>query len=210
MCEQKAPTPAINLTLINLHSESEFEELRQQRILCGWSYAHSDIQSYRDAMDKKLKSLFWITLDDSPTRIGHVSLDSYTSPPDPELALADRTVLTIQTFFIMEEKRSGGMGGRVMDMIEGMATKKPYGSPDCKTITVNTLSKKSLGCGLPMWIEMWKNDGIPRPDWSTWSKEDWYVKRGYVKWKEETRYDADTKEAKYAFLEAAFLRKTLE
>ena len=209
MSENAVSSPAIKLTLIDLSDESEFEELRQQRVLCGWNYDRSYLEEWRDAMSKKLKSLFWITLDDDPRRIGHVSLDAYSTPPDPDLATADRTVMTIQTFFILQESRSKGLGGHIMDIVEDMATKEPYGSPNCKTITVNTLSNASLKAGLPIWIPMWEKAGIERPEWSYWSKEDWYNKRGYVKWKEDPRYDAVTAEAKVASLDAAFLRKAL-
>jgi GNAT superfamily N-acetyltransferase len=209
MSEQKSSPTAIKLTIMNLHDQSEFDELIQQRIACGWNFAPADIEKYRTAMDKKLKSLFWITVDEDPIRIGHVSLDSYANPPDPELALADKTILTIQTFFILKSHQSGGVGGRVMDKVEELATKEPYGSPNCKEVTINTLSTASLERGLPGWLEIWEKAGVPRPDWSLWSKEDWYAKRGYVKWKEEVRYTEDTNEAKVASLEAAFMRKTL-
>jgi GNAT superfamily N-acetyltransferase len=209
MSSPKIMSLAVKLTLINLHDSLEFDELIQQRIACGWNFARADIENYRTAMDKKLKSLFWITLSKNPTRIGHVSLDSYTSPPDPELALPDKSILTIQTFFILEAHRSGGVGGRVMDEVEELATKEPYGSPNCREVTINTLSTASLERSLPTWLEVWRKAGVPRPDWSMWSKESWYAKRGYVKWKEEVRYEDDTNEAKVASLEAAFMRKTL-
>jgi GNAT superfamily N-acetyltransferase len=200
MADQRALLRPIKLILMNLHSESEFAELVQQRIICGWDSSHSDIEGHRSAMDQKLKSLFWITVDFDPTRLGHVSLDSYANPADPDLVRADKSILTIQTFFIMPSHRSIGLGGRVMDLIEEMATKEPYGSPKCEMVTINTLSKAALERNLPMWIEKWKREETERPHWSMWSKEDWYAKRGYVKWKEEVRYDN---------LEAAFMRKRL-
>lgn len=199
----------INLTLINLHDKDEFDELTSQRIACGWDFSQSDVETMRNAIDQKIKSTFWITLSDNPTRIGHISLDSYTSPPDPQLALADKSIMTVQTFFILKHHQGGGIGNKVMNVIESMAQKEPYGSPDCKIVTVNTLSKACFDRNLPGWLDLWKRKGEERPEWSFWSKEDWYVKRGYVKFKEEVRFGGDMDEAKVAPFVAACLRKNL-
>lgn len=200
----------IKLTPTDLHNASEFTEFQEQRVKCGWDFTAEHIAAQRQKVDEKLKSLFWISLGADTLRVGHVSLDAYASPPDPELARRDKSIMTIQSFFILEEHRARGLGGRVMDLMEDMATREPYGSPKCEIIAINTMSEACRERNLERWIGLWKSRGMERPEWSFWSKEKWYAKRGYVGWKEEVRYFDQFSEATAPTLEAVFMRKVLK
>ncbi|KAE8372961.1 hypothetical protein BDV26DRAFT_273022 [Aspergillus bertholletiae] len=190
---------------INLHNPAEFAELKQQRRQCGWDFEDASLLAWRDKQDAKLKSFFWITVPSPSTgpdatriRAGHISLDSYASPPDPELAMADRSVLILQTFFIDPQYR-GGLGRKAMDIVEAMAGKEPYGSPQCKYLTLTSLSKRYFYEEADRWAK-WNNE---RPAICT---SEWYERRGYVMWKSEPRYRGEGGEVD---IWADFLRKPL-
>ena len=198
---------------INLHDPIEFLELQRQRTICGWFYSDLELIKWRDLQDQKLKSLFWITLpassgDPDPQgaclRVGHISLDAYADPPDLEVANPDKSILTVQTFFILPEYRADGFGRLAMDLTERLATQEPYGSEKCRWLTVNTVSKRYVFDESPEWQGCWAKMGLAIPKWSN---EVWYERRGYVKWKEEPRYKLTTLDGQRIVLVAVFLRK---
>jgi GNAT superfamily N-acetyltransferase len=139
-------------------------------------------------------------------RAGHISLDSYTEPADPELALEDRSIMTVQTFFILPEYRTGGVGRAAMDLVEELATQEPYGSPHCHTLALTTVSKKHIEIDAPEWRGLWKKCGLDVPPFSN---ETWYEKLGYVYWKEEPRYNAVALDGSPLHIIASFMRKEL-
>jgi GNAT superfamily N-acetyltransferase len=212
----QSPKTKCELIPINLHNESEFEELRQQRVICGWNFDQKQIEGWRDAMSQSFKSMFWITIpsiENSASsskeiqRAGHISLDSVSEPPDLELANPDKSVLTIATFFIYPDHRGGGLGRTAMTLLESYATKEPYGSTNCKIIAINTLDKRYWEDD--EWRTMWKGHGRDAPVRGT-SNEAWYERMGYVKWKSEPRYQQRTEAGEPALLIASFLRKKLQ
>lgn len=176
-------TGKMTLVPIDLNDVDQRAEFKQQRVVCGWDYFDESLQRFIEKQEKKLKSLFWITVpgnaddkkvngEESPViqeanghassshiRAGHISLDSYTDPPDPELAREDRSILTVQTFFILPEYRSGGLGRAAMDLVEALATQEPYGSPQCHTLALTTVSKKHILIDAPEWKGIWKKFG---------------------------------------------------
>ncbi|KAL4893825.1 hypothetical protein BDV59DRAFT_24395 [Aspergillus ambiguus] len=205
------PTPT--LVPINLHHPGEYVELQGQRRTCGWDYTDRALLNWRQKQEAGLKSFFWIAIpgDDeaaSVIRAGHISLDAYADPPDPELAQADRSILTIQTFFIRPEFRALGLGRAAMDMAEAMAGREPYGSPRCKYVAVTTMSKRYFydatagveGTGL------WESLGTEMPRVRA---VDWYERRGYVRWKSEARWADVARDGTEIKLVADFLRKPL-
>lgn len=129
---------------VNLHNPEEFRALQEQRVLCGWNYDHTVIEKWSRMMDNKQKSLFWIHEPDQDARIGHVSLDCITDPPNPDLANPDKSVMTIATFFILEQYRSHGFARQAMDILEAWAIEEPWGSPNCKAIALTTLDRRLL------------------------------------------------------------------
>ena len=207
---------------INLYNPLQFEELKRQRQICGWEYNDTDLHYLRNKQDEGLKPFFWIlshhppptnsplpsNSDHSPRpiRAGHISLDSYANPPDPELATAARTILTIQTFFILPQFRSTGLGRTCMDALESMATKLPYGSPGCKRVTLTALSRRISEEEGDQWKDVWKRLGRTRP---LLTNQSWYERRGYVAWKEEERYSAWTTEGEEVRFIFCFMRKEL-
>jgi GNAT superfamily N-acetyltransferase len=212
------PQLTITLEPIDLANEWEFRELQRQRELCGWDYDTENIEKWRQKQNDGLKSLFWIVLvgdplttsptvsTSRPVRAGHISLDSYSDPPDPDLARADKTVMTIQSFFVLHEYRHYGIGHRALETVEAMATKEPYGSPQCKYIAVNTLHKRYVFEDGPDAGGVWQFLDLVKP---LFSVEEWYERLGYVRWKAEPRYPYTTKDGRQIFMTAAFLRKSL-
>jgi GNAT superfamily N-acetyltransferase len=196
---------------INLHDTTQFDELRHQRFLCGWYQDH--VSQWRDEMDAKLKSMFWIhakkSAEDDYELAGHISLDSQASPPDPELANPDRSVMTISTFFVFPKYRSGGVGRAAVETLEGYATQEPYGSPKCKAIALTTVSRRYTEDDGEEWRGMYKKRGMEAPIKGR-TNEDWYVRQGYVKFKEEPRIRERLLDGTEVILLASFLRKGLQ
>ncbi|KAL4961046.1 uncharacterized protein BDV14DRAFT_133902 [Aspergillus stella-maris] len=186
---------------INLTDPIAAEVLKQQRTLCGWGNTPEALALFHKKQKQGLKSFFWITTTDAneePIRAGHISLDAYADPADPDLANAEKTNLTIQHFFIMPEYRSGGLGRSAMQQVEALATKKPYGSPNCEYITLNCMSKKHY------------YDEYLGPIIRTLMpicNQEWYERQGYVAWKEEPRYEDTLPDKSAIVFNAAFLRK---
>ncbi|KAF3404782.1 hypothetical protein DPV78_002498 [Talaromyces pinophilus] len=235
-------TEKLSLVPINLNDPVQHADFKQQRVICGWDYSDEALQMFIEKQEKKLKSLFWIMIQQkahangkqengdtvsvtqdanghaadgnavSPSatlftiRAGHISLDSYTEPADPEVALEDRSIMTVQTFFILPEYRTGGVGRAAMDLVEVLATQEPYGSPHCHTLALTTVNKKHIEIDAPEWRGVWKRAGLDVPPFSN---EIWYEKLGYVYWKEETRYNAVALDGSPLYLIASFMRKRL-
>jgi GNAT superfamily N-acetyltransferase len=199
----KSPSYAndLRVEVIDLHKQQDFDDLIVQRKICGWSFSEEVIAKWRDLADKGLKTIFWIVLpDQEDPKVGHVSLASKAEPHDPDLAQEDKSVMTISSFFILPQYRGGGIGRKVMDLMEDMATKEPYGSPNCKAIAIDTFSYKYYDHSHPLW-EMTKKHLEKQP-----SNQLWYERRGYVRFTEKPRYVEKTIGGDIIF-DAAFLRK---
>jgi GNAT superfamily N-acetyltransferase len=193
----------LRLEVIDLHNQQDINDFIVQRKICGWNFSQEIIAKWRDAGDKGLKTMFWIVLHDKDsTKVGHISLASRAEPDDPDLAKEDRSVMTISTFFILPQHRSGGIGRKVMDVIEDMATKEPYGSPNCRAIAIDTLSHKYYDHDNPYWDQL-KEELENQP-----SNQLWYERRGYVPFKVLPRYQEKTIGGEIT-LDAVFLRKEL-
>ncbi|KAL3450372.1 hypothetical protein BJX65DRAFT_270647 [Aspergillus insuetus] len=217
---------ACTLVPINLDDPSEYEELRQQRVICGWNNTPEALALWHEKQRAGLKSFFWIattkstpttsaeskqpsesepgskTSESPPIRAGHISLDAYTEPPDSSVANAEKTRLTIRTFFILPEHRSSGLGRASMALIESLAGSEPYGSPNCEFTTLDTMSKEHYYDPV-LGPEVRKVQPI--------CNQEWYERLGYVVWKVEPRYedtvvleDGEVREVVY---KAAFMKK---
>ncbi|PLB54700.1 hypothetical protein P170DRAFT_432327 [Aspergillus steynii IBT 23096] len=181
---------------IDLHDPSQFAELLAQRIQCGWDNDPAHLLHWRSKIDENLKSLFWITVtspnpslsdysfsdsDSEPEfRAGHISLDSYSDLNDPLLANPDRSALIVQNLFIKPEYQRLGLGHKAMNLLEALAPTEPYGSPNCKYVTLSTLSKRHFEVDSPMWETA---RAILPPGYLNFCVPEWYEKRGYVLWK---------------------------
>jgi ribosomal protein S18 acetylase RimI-like enzyme len=193
----------VHLEVIDLHKQQEVDTLIVQRKICGWNFSQEIIAKWGDSVDKKLKTMFWIVLHDKDaTKAGHISLASKAEPHDPDLAKEDRSVMTISNFFILPQHRSGGIGRKVMDLMEDMATKEPYGSPKCKAIALDTISYKYYDHTHTYWHYL-KEYLEVQP-----SNQLWYERRGYVEFKVIPRYPNQI-DGVDIMLDAAFLRKDL-
>jgi hypothetical protein len=202
-------TKKVTLVPINLHDPSEFDQLEHQRKLCGWSFGRSMIEGWRDSMDTKAKSFFWIiksSADDpeSKVRAGHISIESEVQPPHPELARPDKSILSISTLFVLREYRGGGIANAAMDIIESYCRTEPWGSPNCKAVTINTVARKYSEDDEGRAI-IHKLGIETQPKGA--SNEDWYARRGYVKFDEEDRYRIPTADGEVVIV-AVYMRKT--
>lgn len=196
-------TYALRLIPVNLHDEQEVLELLEQRHICGWNYMPSNIDTWRRMMDEGTKTMFWITLPaPEHIRAGHISLASQSTPPHDELARLDKTVMTISTFFTMPEYRGQGLGIEAMDQLTDLAKHSPYGSERCASIAIDTMRKED---DTDAWSDLWASKGLQAPV----SMEPFYVRRGYVKFHEESRYEDSCPQIGPLHVKAAFLRKTL-
>ncbi|KAE8147041.1 hypothetical protein BDV25DRAFT_169432 [Aspergillus avenaceus] len=195
---------------INLHNPTEFTELQRQRHKCGWLYDNAALETWRSKQDARLKSFFWIIIPSNTgpdhIRAGHISLDSYTDPPDLELASSDRSALTIQTFFILPEYRGDGLGRKAMDLVEALATQEPYGSRECEYVTMTSMSKKYYYSEEVEWRGIWERLVRERP---VVCPVDWYERRGYVRWKSEPRFREVDVDGEEVVIVADFLRRAL-
>lgn len=204
-------SPDFKLVPLDLSNQDDFLELQRQRKVCGWDYITEKIQYWQEKQNEGVKSPFWIVIADSASpalvRIGHVSLDSFCDPPDQDLARADRTVMTIQSFFILPEFQEKRLGRKVVQLLERMAKEEPYGSPKCKFIAINTLHKRYHYENGPDALGIWELlDGHKKPKFCM---EEWYERLGYVRFKEAPRYPEVLRDGSSVMITSAFLRKPL-
>ncbi|PYI28936.1 hypothetical protein BP00DRAFT_480149 [Aspergillus indologenus CBS 114.80] len=192
---------SITLTPINLHHPADYAALQHQRTVRGWDQTDEALLAWRAQQDAGLKSFFWIDITPAaePIHAGHISLDAYAHPPDRDLATADRTNLTIQSFFILPEHRQGGLGRRAMALVEARARRDPR----CRYVTLNAVSKAYYADPVRRrWIERIRGaGGLPVAGW--------YERMGYVRWKTEPRYTDWTPEGEEVVIEADFMRKSV-
>lgn len=209
--------PGTRLVPIDLSSEAEQAILLTQRKICGWGTAK--VPKWVKSQASGLNTLFWITIPPSlaPTALqqtlpliqrrgasddvevllptGHVSLDRVDTPeedgraPDPSLAAPDGSVLHISALFVRPEFQGLRLGAFAMDQAEQLATREPFGSRNCRAVTVNTMAGRHLPGGLegPDGVGLWERIGEKMPE-----KDNavWYRRRGYVVYKEAPRWSA--------------------
>ena len=197
---------------MNLYSPTEFNELLRQRVICGWDYSPSDLQAWRAAADAKTAFNFWVVPPllsqlPAPQRYaGHISMSSKTEPPD------DTTpVRHISNLFILPEHRLSGLGRAAVQGLEARANVEPYGSPGCKVITLNAISRRYIEDDREEWrgfyTRVCSSLGIETPAKGT-GNEDWYIRMGYVKYGEKPMYPVVLDGSKILLL-ATLLRKEL-
>ena len=199
-----------HLIPINLQDTDQYTRLHHQRILCGWDSDISDLDTWKQKQVDGLKGLFWVmipnltTVDEKENLIhaGHISLDAYSDPPDETLARADKSILTIQNFFILPEYQSRGLGRQVMALVEELARIEPYGSAQCRAIALTALSKR-------YWHEEKHiRDGLG-PGGPPYSNQEWYERLGYVAFKEIDRYEVTDWQGRVVMMKSTYLKKEI-
>jgi GNAT superfamily N-acetyltransferase len=163
---------------IDLEDATECSVLFDQRILCGWG--QEKIPSWRESMRKGERAH---VLDSPPSgdekgrrsgsekrcgdvRSGRACLAGsgrHPSPgidPDPTLAAPDGSVLTISSLFVLPVFSGCGLGRFAMRECERLAQQEPYGSPNCRCLSLWTLSERYAAGGEEGW------HGIGR--WERW------------------------------------------
>jgi GNAT superfamily N-acetyltransferase len=204
------PSSKCHLEPIDLHDENQFNELRRQRIICGWDFDLHILQKWKE--ESLTKNLFWIVIAHSSTknetiRTGHISLDSSSGLLEPDIAPENRTELSISSFFILPEYRSLGLGKQAVGLVEKMATAEQFGNPRCRFITLTALSKRYVYNEAPDWRGVWAKLGLPPPSFSI---QKWYEGLGYVAWKEEPITEAKGIDGQVVLLWEAFMKKDLQ
>jgi GNAT superfamily N-acetyltransferase len=191
---------------INLDDATECSVLHGQRILCGWG--QDKIAAWRESMRKGERALFWIALPlemrkddvailkrDAETEAfipaGHVSLDKVDEPspgmdPDPTLVAPDSSVLTVSSLFVHPVFTGCGLGRFALRECEQLAQQEPYGSTNCRCLSLWTLSERYAAGGEEGWdgLGRWERLGMAVPKRPTGP---WYESLGYKKYKEEIR-----------------------
>ncbi|KAF2218650.1 hypothetical protein BDZ85DRAFT_269999 [Elsinoe ampelina] len=234
----KPLAPDATLILVDLDDPKQAAIMLAQRKICGWGADnirvwHKYIKSGERAMFwialpsssaaatsvPRSDALDCIPSskdgkEDQFLLVGHTALDWIDLPVedhfqvDDTLTAEDGSVLTISSLCIMPEFKAYGLGTWSMQKLEEMAQQKPYGSPNCRAIAVNTLSDRHVKGGIPgpEGLDMFPNLGIPIPDRSNVG---WFEKMGYVRYKEEKRYEAKGINGNTVYIWAVFLRKEL-
>ncbi|KAK5660588.1 hypothetical protein OQA88_13148 [Cercophora sp. LCS_1] len=197
---------------MSLHDPIQFTALHNQRVLCGWRNALSDIESLRAASDSGTQIIFWIVPPSlshlpAPERyVGHIA-GSRKIYPDEEKGLPFKTAIDLHTFFILQEHRGGGLGRAAVRALERVACSE-LGWPDCRVITLNTLARRYVE--EDEWREFatgpHEQMGAVLPAKGK-SNEDWYGRMGYAKWKEEELYEAVGDDGQAIKLGASFMWK---
>lgn len=197
-----------DLRLIDLNNEEEYRLLQAQRKQCGWHYEDAYLNNWRDQAVTGIKCLFWITTPSpvanaSPVFAGHISLESASDDPQHELARADKSLLTISTFFVLPEFRAKGIGRQAMVQLESLARSEPFGSPRCAAITIMALSCRYVedSAMKALYVE-WTGE-------EPMSYERWYAKMGYKKWKEEACTEVVKPDGRTLMLTESFMKKIL-
>jgi len=214
----------IELVRFDPDSSAEVDELKRQRVLCGWGL--QNVETWRDQVRRGVKNLYWIfptdraswttpavepinhTAEPGPPPpdpsfqpIGHVSVDWEDYDPN-EATLCDRAngVCTLASFFILVSQQGKGLGSLVMKEMEAMAVV----DLDAKAITLNTVDGEFAS--QPWW---WEQQGLPYSS-KTRNNEDWYKRLGYTPYKRAVpRYPCKTVDGRDILLESVFMRKEL-
>lgn len=226
----KKPPQGSRIIPMDLDREDERDILYKQRIICGW--ADDKIPKWRAYMSNGDRTFFWIVLpashktDQTPllhrpeegegariVPVGHIALDRVDIPdegskPDDSLAAPDGSVLTISSLFVLPAFQSFGLGAFAMDSLEALARREPYGSANCRAVTINTMSAR--------YWEGREDDPDGKGRWRRLGREPpkrpnvpWYVKRGYVAYKEEVRYWSDMPNGERMGWFGLYMRKEL-
>ncbi|KAK0648142.1 hypothetical protein B0T16DRAFT_407784 [Cercophora newfieldiana] len=208
----------LTLTPINLHEPLQFAELQRQRVLCGWNYSTSVIESWRADNDAHIQSMFWIvpaTLAHLPPPqcyAGHIAMakKTYSNENGIDAVLPSLTTMDLKALFILPAYRGGGLAKVAVREVEKMAEVEPYGCPECKAMTLNTLARRYVEEDeLRAVAEVaHRLEGTELPK-KGMSNEDWYARMGYVKWKEVELYPARDGEGKEFKFGASFMWKAL-
>jgi GNAT superfamily N-acetyltransferase len=209
----------ISIEPIDLHDEDHFSELQRQRVLCGWNHSTSALEAWREANDAHTQAMFWIVpasfsaLPVPQRYAGHVAMykATYDNQDGIDDALPELTAMNLSTLFILPEFRGKGLASAAVRAMEATAKIEPYGWPECKLMTLNTLARKYIE------EDEWRAvaeisfllDGMELPPKGT-SNEDWYVRMGYVKWKEVSgMYPGKSQDGSEFRFAASFLWKKL-
>ncbi|KAF3760974.1 hypothetical protein M406DRAFT_358422 [Cryphonectria parasitica EP155] len=206
---ESATEPKCFLEPINFRDEAQCTELLRQRKICGWADTPDYLDVWRTAMDAGTKNMFWIKPASHPDlRVGHVSLDSDSEPADLEVANPhDKSVLTVARLFILPEHRNLKLGRAVMETMERVAREEPYGSKNCRALAITTLSNRYYDEEEYRAEYARANDGRMLPRGA--GNENWYLRMGYVKWKDAPLYEVGTPGFEDVKLIAAFMRKSI-
>lgn len=155
-------------------------------------------------MRKGERTLFWIALplemrkDDVPllkrdaeafVPAGHVSLNRVDDPSpgiDPSAARVGWVRPECIKLIRSSKLQSLRTGRFAMKECERLAQQEPYGSLNCRWLSLWTLSERYAAGGEQGWdgIGRWERIGMPVPQQASGP---WYENLGYVSYKEEIR-----------------------
>jgi len=236
----KEPPLGSSLVPMNLEVDDERAILLIQREICTWgtdriphwreAQAKGDVTGFwivlpfdsatftKDEQLRVTRGLSTIKRDDQILyTVGHVSLDKRIpaggpqNTVDPTLANSDGSVLHISSLFVLPEFSSSGLGALAMRQCEKLAQEEPYGSPNCHTVSITTLSPRHCPGEQSMagidGIGIWDLLGVTQPKMDN---SVWYRRLGYVSYKnDEPRYHFVLPDGSPYWFYAAFMHKRL-
>ncbi|GAA5969143.1 hypothetical protein JCM11641_007483 [Rhodosporidiobolus odoratus] len=216
----------IRFIRFDVESEKETEELKRQRVLCGWQV--EDVELWRDQVRRGVRNLYWIfpsSLSTAPPLpedeylpygskeygprpadpafrpTGHVALDWEDAKGEESLASKEKGVITLATFFILASQQGKGLGTAVMQEMETLAASPELGA---RAITLNTLDGNFASD--PAW---WARMGVTFSA-ELRNNERWYERYEYTAYRRAVpRYPAKTVDGEDILLESVFMRKEL-
>ncbi|KAM0755685.1 hypothetical protein T439DRAFT_320392 [Meredithblackwellia eburnea MCA 4105] len=178
-------------------SEIHIQELKRQRVLCGWGLENVEMWTRQVAEGEK--GLYWIfpppslihlyplpsqdhisseqltevPLDPNPEfrALGHISLDWIDYDGDETLANREEKKVTLATFYILKAAQGRGVGRSAMDAVEELAVSPEFAA---KVITLNTCPVEDLLN--PEWCRKHGQPLLPEKQ----CMQRWYERRGYV------------------------------
>jgi hypothetical protein len=148
--------------------------------------------------------------DDEPNPlllVGHIAIDriDFFSPPDESLAAPDGSILSLGSLFILPAFTGLHLGLFAMRACEVLAQQTPYGSPNCRAVTLTTLCEKYYTGGHMR--QFYEKLGKEVPQRGNMS---WYTRQGFVEFRTDVpRYRNDSGEGEWEYWDATFLRKEL-
>lgn len=211
MAEQakKKASPICTLEPMDLHDETEFNELLRQRIICGWENQRSDIEALRSGADAKTMNIYWISSEQAPITeryAGHIMGAIRTETSEDNLP--SKQVLHIFNLFILPTHRAGGYGRAAMEQLEAWAKTEV---PDLQAVTLSAIDRRYTEDDAEEWRGLYErccaSGGIYCAPKGA-SNEDWYARMGFVKFSTQPMYPF-TIDGRDILLSAVSMRKQL-
>lgn len=207
--------PEIKLVPADLDDPSQYETLHSQRLTCGWNHDTAYLTNLRNSIQRKERTLFWITLPSllSPhSNAGHVSLDLPTQKDSdygfgPSILSHPSTKISMLFITPAARELKLKLGDRTMALLERMSTEPDFGRADCRYVYVDALSKRYTREEGPENRGIWQRLGLRERARDEPCTQEWFDRRGYKAYHSKPHYANTALDGNEVKLEAVFMRK---